>query len=91
MAKTNLKVAEKKNVVEDKELQEVIKENGLNNIGSLDRLSLAKTTLRSAQEHEGDLEAYEINGIETAVNEVYAMLTAAMAFEMQRPNSVEAV
>lgn len=53
--------------------------------GCLERLSLVKTTLRFAHENEGVFEAYEIDGIELAVNEVYAMLTAAMAFEMQRP------
>lgn len=53
--------------------------------GCLERLSLARTTLRFAQGNEGKLDEHEINGIETAVNEVYSMLAAAILFEMQRP------
>ncbi len=62
-------------------------------VGCLSKLSLARSTIRFAQEENaGDLDAYEINGIETVVNEVYAMLAAAMALECRRPiNSVEAV
>jgi len=59
--------------------------------GCLERLSLARTTIRFAQENEGKFDEYEIAGIETAVNECYAMLTAAMAFEDRRPLNADEV